>query len=222
MKNKTKIYMVSAFILVAFALILMCGCMNRTTDIDTAHGFTDELDFAISSLKCGDYNVNEGEPLTGDNKTDENEEVHVIVSLGEGIADYYLNSDTGDTLQSYLCSEKASMLGDRFLSEQNDVIEYACAIGVSLDVEYNYSTLLNGFGASIRYGDVSKLMAIEGVCDVVLANRYEIPDSHATESGVGAGMFGGTGIQVNDTQYSGAGLVIAVLDTGLDYKHSAF
>lgn len=97
------------------------------------------------------------------------------------------------------------------------------ATGISYTVNFEYSTLLNGFSVSVRYGDLAALEALSGVKKVYIANTYDAPivenDASTKQNNAntmsGADLFQNIGIK-------GEGMLVAVLDTGLNLTHEAF
>lgn len=84
---------------------------------------------------------------------------------------------------------------------------------------YDYSTVMNAFSATVKYGDVSKIEASDRVENVIISQSFEKPEA-VTENYVDVyetGIFNSSGVG-----YDGTGTVAAVLDTGTDYSHEAF
>lgn len=83
--------------------------------------------------------------------------------------------------------------------------------GVPLEVGYSYTTLVNGFSASVTYGQLREIRELEGVKSAFIAPCFElVPDMGTSNSMVGGGTF-------NETGYHGEGMLIAILDTGRGY-----
>lgn len=89
---------------------------------------------------------------------------------------------------------------------------------------YEYTAIFNGFAMEMCYGDLEALQAMPGVKSAYVATRYEAPQP--VETGLEpmmAGSTGGIGSDVvNAMGYDGSGMMVAVLDTGLDTDHVAF
>lgn len=99
-----------------------------------------------------------------------------------------------------------------------------------LEVKYNYTVALNGIATEIPYGALSMIRALDGVKDAYVVTQYTLPEDNMATTGFGTAeptMNSSTGYigtqQVwNDLGYTGKGMTIAVVDTGLDVDHPSF
>lgn len=97
--------------------------------------------------------------------------------------------------------------------------------GEELDVVWNLTLVANAISANIEYGQIEAIEALPGVASVELETRYEpqvldetFPaDPNMATSG---SMIGSTSAWANG--YTGAGMRIAVIDTGLSIDHKSF
>ena len=99
------------------------------------------------------------------------------------------------------------------------------AIGAELDVQWNLTLAANIISATVQYGQIEAIEAVEGVREVVIENRYE-PAVVNTEETVDPNM-ATSGDQIGSlvawaNGYTGAGSRIAVIDTGTDTDHQSF
>lgn len=85
-------------------------------------------------------------------------------------------------------------------------------------VRYSYSLLLNGIALECAYGHIAELEALPGVKAVHMVQTYELPTEPKVTSG--GGMIGAP--TAWNLGMDGSGMVVAVLDTGLDTDHAAF
>lgn len=104
------------------------------------------------------------------------------------------------------------------------IAEEALGAGETLDVVYNLTLAANIISANVPYGEIDKIKAVKGVEDVVLATRYT-PDVVSVgdvnpQMEVSSGMTGSSIAWSNG--YTGAGMRIAIIDTGLDITHQSF
>ncbi len=84
---------------------------------------------------------------------------------------------------------------------------------MSFEVAYEFTTVLNGFSCDVAYGELEEIAAIDGVSAVYIANSFAEPTLETPEN-LYSGLMTGNATS-NAMGYNGAGMVIAVLDTGL-------
>ena len=92
-----------------------------------------------------------------------------------------------------------------------------------LDVVWNLTLVANMISANVEYGKIERIKQIPGVADVVLEQQYEPAASENTvqpNMEISTGMTGTT--TAWSTGYTGAGMRIAIIDTGLDTSHQSF
>lgn len=96
--------------------------------------------------------------------------------------------------------------------------------GVAFEVVYTFDTLVNGFSCDVAYGDLDALAKLPGVKSVHVANTYAPPEP--VEPGITPYMAESNAITGNDLTldegYTGQGMVVAVLDSGVNLTHEAF
>ncbi len=137
-------------------------------------------------------------------------------SNGEGVADY-LNTWSGSRAIAELEREQTAFL--QALAKK----------GISYQVEHTYTNVLNAVAITVDTKHVSEIKQMKGVKSAVITTAYEAPktvDSKAAHDDVVTNETEvyETGIY-DSSKYAakyGEGMVVAVLDTGLDYTHSAF
>ena len=99
---------------------------------------------------------------------------------------------------------------------------------ISFKEGFSYSTVLNGFSASVKANDLKKLLEIDGVTLVEPDSEvHAYQDSSAvTPSENGLAMdtsISFLGVEdIWDEGFEGEGIKVAVLDTGIDYHHPEF
>lgn len=118
-------------------------------------------------------------------------------------------------------------LMDELSAEQTTVlaaIEQEVLGGEALEVSYSYTWLMNGVAVQVPYGLVKKIEKVSGVKQVLLQPQYEVAqtrhqsaDLFTTTTG---SMIGRDPVWADG--YTGRGIKIAVIDTGLDDDHPNF
>gem|GEM_PF-808677 len=91
------------------------------------------------------------------------------------------------------------------------------------EVVYEYFTVLNGLSIVTEYKHVEQIAALEGVKQVWVASQYEPirpADSASPMLASSSDMLGAS--QAYELGLTGRGTTVAIIDTGLDWKHEAF
>ena len=113
----------------------------------------------------------------------------------------------------------------RKLTNEHQAVRKAMS-GISYEMAYEFTTLLNGFSCDVAYGDLDKIAAIPSVDAVYIANHYAEPEMQKsvrdTKMASSNAFFTGIDDVLGEIGADGTGMVIAVLDTGLNYTHEAF
>lgn len=161
-----------------------------------------------TAIQQNKFKLQNGEEAYADNDT-----VRAIVIFeGEGAVPAALKS-TGVATQSAVAA------ASKTLTAQHSRIKTAIqSKAVSYDVKYEYTTLLNGMSADVKFGDLEKLASTAGVKEVYLANYYDEPVVMPSMDSAND-MTNITKVRGYDT---GKGTVIAVIDTGITPGHEAF
>lgn len=147
---------------------------------------------------------------------DDDEMVNVIIVMD---GDSVIENDA-DAKLGFLTNLKTSYMEWK----QNRVIqkiEKKVLGGEELSVKYHYTWLLNGISAKVPYGMISTIEALSGVENVILQPVYEVEKEEIDTCSVADGVMIGR----EDTWasgYTGKGMKIAVIDTGLDDDHQNF
>ncbi len=150
-------------------------------------------------------------------------DISVIITLStENLYDAYEKTDKSESLLNFATnSEKAAKIDADIAKEKTDVLSALDKLGIGYTVGESYNTLLSGFEIVIKAGD------FEAVCkslgngrDAIVGEVYKPCETKLVENTVNVydtGIFNSA-----DCGYDGSGMVVAVLDTGLDSGHSAF
>lgn len=147
------------------------------------------------------------------------EEVRVIVVLeGESV----VSADSGAVYNAQTAAQLSALESDQ--EEVIAQIEDAVLDGETLEVTQQFGWLVNGFAANIPYGKMSEIAALEGVSKVVLQTRYE---PCAVEEGTLSPKTSSDGVMIGRENawaqgYTGKGMTIAIIDSGLDTDHPNF
>lgn len=85
---------------------------------------------------------------------------------------------------------------------------------------YDYTALINGMSLKTAYKNLSVMEKMSGVKRVFIANEFSAPVVQQPNQ-MNANLITGAAMMQN-VRYNGEGMVVAILDTGLNYAHEAF
>ena len=193
----TLVLLVSALPYTAFAASedshVVNATMEETSVGDIANNVTTQL---LRGAKTKDETLSmEAKPTHEDSDS-----VEIIVVVDDSVAKPTAQAQVQSLLQK---QEKAAATMSR-------------AIGETVEPERQYTTLLNGFSATVTYGQYKALKELDCVESVFLSPTFSLlPDTANSTRMIGGGL-------ANETGFTGEGMLIAILDTGVDMDHQIF
>ena len=150
-------------------------------------------------------------------------EISVIVTTDHvSLMDAYEGTDKVMSFTEYATkSDDAYNLKAEIQSDKSDYLKKLDKLNISYETGEDYSAVLSGFEIVIKAGDfASACRALGKGMDVIVGEEYKPAETQLVENKVNVfdtGIF-----DSSDSGYDGSGVVVAVLDTGLDSNHSAF
>ncbi len=166
----------------------------------------------------------------------DHEDISLIIKLNkEPLLDTYAKSNKGVSFTDYVTSSEAQAVRDAIAAEKADILSELDGAKLSYQQGADYSAVLSGFEIVIKAGDfeavcgalpkdatpiVSEVYKAEDMGDVRGYEDINAWENKLVENAVDVyetGIF-----DSSDFAYDGTGIVVAVLDTGLDYNHTAF
>ena len=150
------------------------------------------------------------------------QDISVIVEMNmNSILDAYAETNQNNSLESFLETTEAEQIRTDVKKESNSLLKRLKSSGVKYELGARYDTLLSGFEIIIKANDYQKVgKALSGKANLILSETYEVAQTIPVTNEVDVyetGIFNSS-----SSQYQGEGVVVAVLDSGLDYTHSAF
>lgn len=169
-------------------------------------------------------------------------------TAAEGLEEQPLYDDTDNVRVSIVLKDRPTLmmfsmndLGAKNITESSAAMNYRAGLqskqdaitqsisnqalgGAELDVVWNLTLAANIISANVKYGQIADIEEVPGVAEVVVETRYQ-PDVYSVggddpNMAVSTGMTGTTTAWSNG--YTGAGMRVAIIDTGLDIEHQSF
>ncbi|MBQ2892666.1 MAG: leucine-rich repeat protein [Oscillospiraceae bacterium] len=151
------------------------------------------------------------------------DEISVIIALDEqNLLDAYEATDKAMSFSQFaLESKEAAEIISKRDSRKAKILAALDEAGVAYATGEEYSAALNGFELVIQAKDFDATCQSLGEgAGIIVGEEYKVAETKLVENKVNVydtGIFKSEG-----SGYDGSGMVVAVLDTGLDAKHTAF
>ena len=144
----------------------------------------------------------DGERIQMENtaKLDDSDEVEIIVVVNDSVAD----PDSRAQVNALLRTQKSALA------------QIERALDTKVEPQRQYTTLLNGFSATVTYGQYKAIRKLDCVQSAFISPTFELlPDTANSNRMIGGGIY-------NTTGFTGEGMLVAILDTGVDMGHEVF
>ncbi|MCS3917381.1 lactocepin [Caldanaerobacter subterraneus subsp. tengcongensis MB4] len=135
--------------------------------------------------------------------------VRVIIELKEdSLASYAVKADK--TLKTLKEAEKQAVLAK--IDETQAAVKNTLIQKFGFIPRHTYKTVLNGLSGQIKVKDIEKIKLLPQVKDVRIAHEYFLDMTSAVWSTNAPTVW-------EELGYKGEGMVVAIVDTGIDYRH---
>ncbi len=153
----------------------------------------------------------------------DNDEISVIITTDDvAVIDAYEDSDKTMSLESFALNSNYAKVAKQNVAE--DKAAFLTALdkqNISYKTGEEYSTILSGFELVIKASDFENTCKSLGEgMNIIVGEEYNTCETQLVENAVDVfdtGIF-----DSSDSGYDGSGMVVAVLDTGIDSNHTAF
>ena len=119
----------------------------------------------------------------------------------------------------------SASLEQQMIQKQDNVIaaiERTVLQGEKLNVRYQFTYLTNSFTIETEFANLEKIAYISGVKSVFVAPVYDVCETVSNPNTAASGAMTGVSTVWENLGYTGEGMKIAVIDTGLDLDHPSF
>lgn len=148
--------------------------------------------------------------------------ISVIVKLNtDSVLDAYEKTAKDVSVSDYVLTAQAASVSKNVETERKKLIKKLSASGINYTLGEIYDTVLGGFEINLKASDFAKAGKLFGSdATLIVGDVYEESVTTPVTNDVDVydtGIFDSSSLE-----YKGDGVVVAVLDTGLDYTHTAF
>ena len=143
----------------------------------------------------------------------------VVVELGGDTLYTLYENSAADSFTRYCESSEGQAAREKLEAAQEAFLARLDAAGVGYEKKYSYTAVNNGLALRVNSEGYKALKNMDGVSGVYFSESYAVPTVAVSNNAnvYTTGIYNTTGID-----YKGEGMVVAILDTGLDYTHEAF
>ena len=150
------------------------------------------------------------------------DDISVIIRVKKAsLLDAYEAGDRALSFTEYAYSDEAALVADKILAEKSTILSSFDDKNINYTTGADYKAIFGGFEVVIKAGEFETLCKTVGDrADVIVGDEYNTCETQLVENKVNVyetGIFNSSSFK-----YDGTGMVVAVLDTGLDYNHTAF
>ncbi len=222
MKKKNLFRSTQAWLVILLVVVMVVGIavMPHAQAADYRASYIDRMDnVSVNYQDYLDSSVMQSLPES----IKDDQQISVIVLLDQpSIMDAYNNSDKTVSLEEFaLNGAEAEKIRTQIAGQKAQILQTLDEKNVAYTQGEEYDTLLSGFELVIKAGDFNATCKSLGEGNgIIVSEEYKVAETKLVENTVNVyetGIF-----KSGESGYDGSGMVVAVLDTGLDSKHTAF
>ncbi|MBO5322694.1 MAG: leucine-rich repeat protein [Oscillospiraceae bacterium] len=223
MKKRSQVKLISAVTAGVLCLVLLLGMFaSPVGQAVEYHASYIERNTDLPALNLSDY-LDNSVMFKLPSTVKDDQVISVIVTVDvTNVMDAYDKSDRTRSFQDFALNSAESLeIQNRIRTEKARILSLLDEKGVSYTLGEDYDTLISGFEIRIKAGDFDATCKSLGKGEgVIVCEEYKVAETKLVENPVSVyetGIF-----DSSKSPYDGSGMVVAVLDTGLDSNHSAF
>ncbi|WP_331836758.1 S8 family serine peptidase [Erysipelothrix piscisicarius] len=206
-------------IVLSLLLVITTGTNIRANDEGIGAELTPVDDISIVQAIL-DEEATDVEEEASKVSVDPSDPVDIIVELeARPILDYENEIHRVGSLGAFSETKQAQDLEENLIKSHDVVVDKISeVIQKDVEVERNFTRVMNGFSLRASLDDLNLIKDIEGVKSAFVSQTYDIPEPQMVDSNRTIG----SDTVWTQSHYKGENTVVAVLDTGLDTGHPAF
>ena len=227
MKKKafTKVSSRILMALLAVAMVFTFAASTLGTTVSADGGVFRKNDSIYTDYKSYlDGSVVQALPST----VDKNETISVIVKLDTPtLMDAYNKTDKTMSFGEYVKTEEAQKIKADIQAAKEEYLVSLTRSSIPYTTGCDYANILAGFEVLYTakyFENACKYLPTDATA--IVGEVYNVAETQLVENKIDVyeetGIFDSSDFTINGQKYSGSGMVVAVLDTGLDYTHPAF
>lgn len=224
MENISKKWRKYASVAMMTGLIISNGAMTASATTGKSNTVTAKDAQAVNVLSnekaqlVKNLKTKQKVDFNGEKALAPNQEVRIIVEV-DGKSGVEFATAKGLQYKDLSSAEKTKIEA-QLKKSHNSIKQTISSQGVKLNSQFEYTTTFNGFSGIVKYSEVEKIKNLPGVNNVYLANEYEKPEIQP-EMTTSHDFVQSRQVWA-DSKFKGEGMVVAVIDTGIDPTHRDF
>ena len=217
--TRTTTLLLSVILLLATVFALVIPAFGQDDSVYKA-SYIKDVSNAVQIDKSQYFDGNAVQKLPSNVK--DNDEISVIMSFDTAsLLDAYNSEKREISFQEYVLTDEAKEIEAEITLQKEEIIATLENSGINFAVGADYDVLLSGFEIVIKAKDFeATCQSTKTMANAIVSEVYNVSETKLVENSVNVydtGIFNSSSYK-----YDGTGVTVAVLDTGLDYTHTAF